>query len=240
MSIFPTTILLATDGSREAQLATTEAAELTNSTNSELHIVYVEKLWPTALAETDVEPEANPVRVFWYGLSTAFAAVLIALGVGALVLFVDVLWSGQIHRPFVIGSGVIAAVAFDRWVRRYLPLSASSLETVWQEGEARRRERGRAHPEREGQDVFEQRVKRAQDLLDQQVKSVEEAGATVKEAHLRLGQPDEEILELADEVGAGLIVMGSRGSGGIRRALMGSVSDSVVKHAHSPVLIVRE
>lgn len=47
------------------------------------------------------------------------------------------------------------------------------------------------------------------------------------------------IVELAEEIGAGLIVMGSRGLGGIRRALMGSVSDSVVRHAHCAVLVVR-
>jgi nucleotide-binding universal stress UspA family protein len=34
-------------------------------------------------------------------------------------------------------------------------------------------------------------------------------------------------------------VMGSRGLGGIRRALMGSVSDAVVRHAHCPVMVVR-
>jgi nucleotide-binding universal stress UspA family protein len=33
--------------------------------------------------------------------------------------------------------------------------------------------------------------------------------------------------------------MGSQGLGGVRRALMGSVSDSVVRHAHCPVMIVR-
>ena len=33
--------------------------------------------------------------------------------------------------------------------------------------------------------------------------------------------------------------MGSRGLGGVRRALMGSVSDSVVRHAHCPVFVVR-
>jgi nucleotide-binding universal stress UspA family protein len=44
---------------------------------------------------------------------------------------------------------------------------------------------------------------------------------------------------LAEEEGADLIVMGSRGLGGIRRALMGSVSDSEVHHAHCPVLVVR-
>jgi hypothetical protein len=41
MSIFPTTILLATDGSKEAQLATKTAATLATSTNSELHVIHV-------------------------------------------------------------------------------------------------------------------------------------------------------------------------------------------------------
>lgn len=79
----------------------------------------------------------------------------------------------------------------------------------------------------------------ARDLLDEQVKRIEGAGGTVTEAHLRLGRADTEIVNLAEQVGAGLVVMGSRGLGGIRRALMGSVSDSVVRHAHCPVLVVR-
>src|ERR687896_1865053 len=41
MSIFPTKILLATDGSREAELAATTAADLAKSTGSELHVLYV-------------------------------------------------------------------------------------------------------------------------------------------------------------------------------------------------------
>jgi nucleotide-binding universal stress UspA family protein len=41
VSVFPTTILLATDGSREAELATKTAATLATSTNSELHVVHV-------------------------------------------------------------------------------------------------------------------------------------------------------------------------------------------------------
>ena len=77
-------------------------------------------------------------------------------------------------------------------------------------------------------------------LLDEQVRHIEEAGGTVAEAHLRLGRPDNQIIEVGEEVGAGLIVVGSRGHGGVRRALMGSVSDSVVRHAHCPVLVVRE
>jgi nucleotide-binding universal stress UspA family protein len=41
MSIFPTKILLATDGSEEAELAARTAADLAKSTNSELHLIYV-------------------------------------------------------------------------------------------------------------------------------------------------------------------------------------------------------
>jgi nucleotide-binding universal stress UspA family protein len=41
MSIFPTRILLATDGSREAQLAASTAADIANTTNSELHLITV-------------------------------------------------------------------------------------------------------------------------------------------------------------------------------------------------------
>ena len=65
-------------------------------------------------------------------------------------------------------------------------------------------------------------------------------GGTVAVEHLIEGRVAPEIVGLAEEIGAGLIVMGSRGLGGIRRALMGSVSDSVVRHAHCPVLVVRE
>jgi nucleotide-binding universal stress UspA family protein len=41
MSIFPTTILLATDGSAQAQLAARTAADLAQRTDSELHVVTV-------------------------------------------------------------------------------------------------------------------------------------------------------------------------------------------------------
>ena len=82
--------------------------------------------------------------------------------------------------------------------------------------------------------------KEAQEILDNQVRKIEEGGGSVQEAHLRRGRKDEEIVRVAEEIGAGLIVMGSRGLGGMRRALMGSVSDSVLRHAHCPVLVVRK
>jgi nucleotide-binding universal stress UspA family protein len=87
---------------------------------------------------------------------------------------------------------------------------------------------------------LEEAMQQAQHFLDQQVERVKEEGVSVAEAHLVRGHPDREVVHLSEEIGAGLIIMGSRGLGGVRRALMGSVSDSVVRHAHCPVLIVRE
>jgi phosphoribulokinase len=54
-----------------------------------------------------------------------------------------------------------------------------------------------------------------------------------------MGSAAEEALNLAEELGTGLIVFGSRGRGRIRRLVMGSVSDSVVRHAHCPVMVTR-
>ena len=46
------------------------------------------------------------------------------------------------------------------------------------------------------------------------------------------------IIETADEVGAGMIVMGTHGRHGLPRALLGSVAEKVVRAAHCPVLTV--
>ena len=56
MSIFPAKILLATDGSREAELAATAAVDLTNATTSEVHVIHVGEFLPNLLAQTEVEP----------------------------------------------------------------------------------------------------------------------------------------------------------------------------------------
>ncbi|MBD0355212.1 MAG: universal stress protein [Rubrobacteraceae bacterium] len=52
MSIFTTKILLATDGSEEANLDASTAAELAKGTDSELHVIHVGPVVPTFLAAT--------------------------------------------------------------------------------------------------------------------------------------------------------------------------------------------
>ncbi|HKU66956.1 MAG TPA: universal stress protein [Candidatus Baltobacteraceae bacterium] len=78
-----------------------------------------------------------------------------------------------------------------------------------------------------------------------------EAQALLREAAARVGdlvavqtirvsgQPSSGILECAASAGADLIVMGSHGRSGIERALLGSVAESVLRHASVPVMVVR-
>jgi len=51
-----------------------------------------------------------------------------------------------------------------------------------------------------------------------------------------LGIPAEEILGVA--MNADMVVVGSRGAGGFKKLLMGSVSTTVVHHAHCPVVVI--
>jgi nucleotide-binding universal stress UspA family protein len=80
----------------------------------------------------------------------------------------------------------------------------------------------------------------ASQLLEEQVQKIKEAGGEIAQAYPKFGQPYAEIVHLAEELDAGIVVVGSRGAGGVRKALLGSVSDSVVRHAHCPVLVVRQ
>jgi nucleotide-binding universal stress UspA family protein len=79
----------------------------------------------------------------------------------------------------------------------------------------------------------------ARRVLDKEVESARSKGVEVAEAHLIRDHPVDAILDLAEELEAVLIVLGSRGVGPVDRLVMGSVSEGVVHHARFPVLIMR-
>lgn len=60
------------------------------------------------------------------------------------------------------------------------------------------------------------------------------------EHHLLIGSPADEIVRFADNQNADLIVMGTHGRSGLRRMLMGSVAEAVVRRANCPVFTFKQ
>lgn len=81
--------------------------------------------------------------------------------------------------------------------------------------------------------------RQGQEILDEQVQKIASAGGTVAQAHCREGRTSDEVIELSEELGVGLLVVGSRGLGTVQRILMGSHSEEIVHRARVPVLVVR-
>jgi nucleotide-binding universal stress UspA family protein len=140
MSVLPSRILLATDGSEDAALATRAAVDISRKGGSELHLVHI-----------------------WRDVPSPYA---------------------------------------HSFVKREL--------------------------ERQGQEV-----------LDKQAKRIEGDGGKISGMHLRQGRISDEVIELSRELGADLLVVGSRGHGQIGRILMGSHSEEIVHRARLPVLVLR-
>eukprot|EP00294_Goniomonas_avonlea_P014805 CAMPEP_0114547770 /NCGR_PEP_ID=MMETSP0114-20121206/4633_1 /TAXON_ID=31324 /ORGANISM="Goniomonas sp, Strain m" /LENGTH=151 /DNA_ID=CAMNT_0001732331 /DNA_START=202 /DNA_END=657 /DNA_ORIENTATION=- len=79
----------------------------------------------------------------------------------------------------------------------------------------------------------------SKDFLNRFSSVCAEKGVTCEEV-VKTGDPRDLILEVAEQSKACLIMIGSRGMGVLKRALMGSVSTHVVHHAHCPVTVVRQ
>ena len=88
------------------------------------------------------------------------------------------------------------------------------------------------------QDVFANRLAKAKDELDRLAGSATHGIARVT-GHLRIGSPAVEIVDLASDIGADLIVVGTDHRTGVSRLVFGSVSEKVARTAPCPVLIVR-
>ena len=74
--------------------------------------------------------------------------------------------------------------------------------------------------------------------LREALEEIEEAGVSV-ETYSREGDPADAILDVAEERGADLIVVGNKGMTGAKRFLLGSVPNKVSHHAPCSVMIIR-
>ncbi len=81
-------------------------------------------------------------------------------------------------------------------------------------------------------------VEAQQDAAQQSIDElVAELALTDAEALVVLGEPGHEICQAAESLPASVVVLGTHGRGGIKRAIMGSTSDHVVRHCPCPVLV---
>jgi len=87
--------------------------------------------------------------------------------------------------------------------------------------------------------VFEVATRWAEEHIEQWAAAAKRKGLKVRTA-MRRGQPHAEVVALAMDERAALVVLGTHGRGGLDRALLGSVADRVVRLAPCPVLTVRE
>ncbi len=77
--------------------------------------------------------------------------------------------------------------------------------------------------------------------LQKMLEAVKPTDASVPyEHHLVVGDPATEIVRLAEEQGADMIVMGTHGRTGLSRLLMGSVAEAVVRRANCPVMTYKQ
>ena len=78
---------------------------------------------------------------------------------------------------------------------------------------------------------------KAGELISKETERIENTGAILEGAHTVRGEAVEGILGVAADLGADLLVVGSRGLGFLGRLISGSVSEGVVRRAASPVLV---
>ena len=98
------------------------------------------------------------------------------------------------------------------------------------------REMGGYDPEFEA--VWKALRDEAKDLVQKAGDQLRTAGFQVS-TELIEGDPKSQIIDVANEWRADMIVLGSHGRSGLDRFLMGSVSQDVVRHAHCSVEIIR-
>jgi nucleotide-binding universal stress UspA family protein len=83
----------------------------------------------------------------------------------------------------------------------------------------------------------EEERKAVQEAVDQTAAQLGDAAPPEITVQALIGQPAPLLIEAS--TGADLLIVGSRGSGGFARLLMGSVSTQVAEHAQCPVTIIR-
>ena len=86
---------------------------------------------------------------------------------------------------------------------------------------------------------LERKILNAGQTLLQKAQDTCQASGLESSTRLEIGQPRDVICMVAKEENPDMLILGSRGLGSVERLMLGSVSDYVLHHCASPVLVVR-
>jgi universal stress protein A len=75
--------------------------------------------------------------------------------------------------------------------------------------------------------------------VDEEVKKVQNQGVEAS-GMITEGVPTQAIVDAAEQIGANLIVMGTRGLTGLKHVVLGSVAERTIRHAPCPVLTIHD
>ncbi len=93
------------------------------------------------------------------------------------------------------------------------------------------------HQRKEARHLLEDRIASGKEYLERLAAHLRGTGLTVETA-VEEGAVDEKIIGYAKQHDIGLITMCTQGYGGIKRRLLGSVTDRVIRSSHTPVLVL--
>lgn len=153
----------------------------------------------------------------WRKVMPMFQKVIVAIdgsapGEKALAVALEnvPLWNAELHAVHVVCHGFYSSSVIDPNMGIADPTNEYVFEMIKKEGEA---------------------------IMEKVKKTAAEQGVPLI-PHIRIGDARDEILGLAEEIGADLIIMGSTGKGKAKRLLLGSVSSAVITDSPTATLVI--
>ncbi|MDR9452743.1 MAG: universal stress protein [Wenzhouxiangella sp.] len=117
------------------------------------------------------------------------------------------------------------AKSFGVGMRLFYVFPAASVEIIGMAGMSRA-------------DIDQAAQAAAQKAFDQTREALGDAGGVGIEQETSMGDPAEEVIRYTEDTPGAMVVIGRRGLSRMKSLMMGSVSDKVIRHAQTPVMVI--
>jgi nucleotide-binding universal stress UspA family protein len=117
------------------------------------------------------------------------------------------------------------AKSFGVGIRLFYVFPAASVEIIGMAGMSRA-------------DIDQAAQAAAQKAFDQTREALGDAGGVAVEQETSMGDPAEEVIRYTEDTPGAMVIIGRRGLSRMKSLMMGSVSDKVIRHAQTPVMVI--